>query len=254
MPNTHLLIGNGPHRVIGLHGWFGHAQGWGPFAQHLNGRDFSYALMDQRGYGGMRGAGGPYTVEQIAQDALALADHLGWQRFSIMGHSMGGVSIQKALVAAPARVRALVAIAPVSAAGAPMDEQGRQLFTAAGTDPQARRAILDFTTGNRLSGTWLDAMVASTQAHSDDEAVAAYMPSWADASFVDAVKDQKLPVLVLPGEHDAALGEAACRGTWLQHYPHAQLEVVRNAGHYPMDETPVILATMVERFLASVPA
>jgi len=60
-------------------------------------------------------------------------------------------------------------------------------------------------------------------------------------------------VLVLPGEHDPALGEAACRTTWLAHYPQAQLEVVRNAGHYPMDEAPVILATLVEKFLAGTP-
>lgn len=252
MPNTHLIIGEGPHKVIGLHGWFGHANGWGPFPQHLNGKDFSYAFMDQLGYGGMRGSGGPYTVERIAQDALALADHLGWKRFSLMGHSMGGVAIQKVLVAAPERVRALVGITPVSAAGGGLDEQGWQLFSAAGNDPQVRRAIIDFTTGSRLTGTWLDAMMASTQANSDDEAVAGYMPSWAKASFVDEVKGRTLPVLVLPGEHDPALGEATCRATWMQHYPHAQLEVIRNAGHYPMDEAPIILATMVEKFLAGV--
>ena len=254
MPNTHLLVGHGAHRVIALHGWFGHAGGWGPLTQHLNGRDFSYAFMDQRGYGGMRGSGGPYTVEQIAQDALALADHLGWQRFSLIGHSMGGSAIQQVLVAAPGRVRALVAITPASAAGVPFDEQGWQLFTAAGSDPAARRGIIDFTTGNRLTGTWLDAMVASTQAHSDAEAVAGYLPSWANTAFVDKVQGQPLPVLVLPGEHDPALGEAACRATWLQHYPQAQLHVLRNAGHYPMDETPVILATEIERFLAGVAA
>ncbi|QTD45288.1 alpha/beta fold hydrolase [Ottowia testudinis] len=254
MPNTHLLIGHGPHKVIGLHGWFGHAHGWGPFTQHLNGQEFSYAFMDQRGYGGMKGQGGPYTVEQIAQDALALADSLGWQRFSLIGHSMGGVSIQQVLAAAPDRVRALVAMTPVSAAGVPFDEQGWQLFSAAGSDPAARRNILDFTTGNRLTGTWLDAMVASTQKHSDDEAVAAYLNSWAKASFVDRIKGQSLPVLVLPGEHDPALGEDACRATWLQHYPQAELQVVRNAGHYPMDETPIALATAVEKFLSGVAA
>lgn len=142
----------------------------------------------------------------------------------------------------------------VSAAGVPFDEQGWQLFTAAGSDPAARRGIIDFTTGNRLTGTWLDAMVASTQAQSDAEAVAGYLPSWANTAFVDKVQGQPLPVLVLPGEHDPALGEAACRATWLQHYPQAQLHVLRNAGHYPMDETPVILATEIERFLAGVAA
>ncbi len=253
MSNTHVIVGNGAHHVIALHGWFGHAKGWGPFAQHLNGQDFSYAFMDQRGYGSMRGSGGPYTVEQIAQDALALADHLGWQRFSLIGHSMGGSAIQQVLAAAPERVRSLVAMTPVSAAGVPFDDQGWSLFTAAGHDPQARRTILDFTTGNRLTATWLDAMVASTQANSDDEAVGGYLTSWAKTTFVEKIQGQKLPVLVLPGEHDPALGEVACRATWMQHYPNAQLQVMANAGHYPMDETPIILATLVERFLAGVP-
>ena len=78
--------------------------------------------------------------------------------------------------------------------------------------------------------------------------------SWAKASFAEKIQGQTLPVLVLPGEHDPALGEAACRATWLAHYPHARLEVIHNAGHYPMDETPIRLATVMEQFLAGVPA
>jgi pimeloyl-ACP methyl ester carboxylesterase len=254
MVNTHSIVGDGAHKVIGLHGWFGHAHGWGPFARHLDGDEFTYALMDARGYGGMRSSGGPYTMEQVAQDALALADDLGWQRFSLLGHSMSGVAIQQVLVAAPERVRALAAVTPVSAAGVPFDEQGWQLFSSAGSDPRARRTIIDMTTGNRLTGTWLDAIVADNQANADDEAIDAYLQSWSSASFVDKVADKTLPVLVLPGEHDPALGEDACRATWMQHYPHAQLEVIHNAGHYPMDEAPIILATKVENFLADAPA
>ncbi len=253
MPNTHLVIGHGPHKVIALHGWFGHARGWGPFTQHLNGQDFSYAFMDQRGYGGMKGSGGPYTMAQIAQDALALADSLGWNRFSLIGHSMGGMAIQQVLADAPDRVRALVGITPVPAGGVPFDDQGWAFFSSAAKDPGARRGILDITTGNRLSGTWLDAMVQSTLAHSDEAAVADYLVAWARTDILNRVQGQSLPVLVLPGEHDPALGEATCRATWMAHYPNARLDVLRNAGHYPMDETPIWLATVIEQFLAGVP-
>ena len=254
MPNTHLLVGDGAHKVIALHGWFGHANGWGPFAQQLDGKAFGYAFMDYRGYGGMRGSGGPYTVQQIAQDALALADHLGWQRFSLIGHSMGGAAVLQVLARAPERVRALVGITAVPASGVPFDEQGWQLFTSAESVMAARRGIIDFTTGNRLSGAWLDAMVASSQAHSDTEAVGGYLPSWAKTNCVEQVKGQALPVLVLPGEHDPALGEATARATWMQQFPQAELQVLANAGHYPMDETPVWLATVIEKFLSGVPA
>ena len=75
MPNTAQIIGSGPHKVICLNGWFGHARGWGPLLHSLDQQHFSYAFMDYRGYGARRGSGGPYTMAQIAQDALALAGH-----------------------------------------------------------------------------------------------------------------------------------------------------------------------------------
>ena len=254
MSNTRFIVGDGPHKVIALHGWFGCAKGWGPFPAHLDRERFSYAFMDCRGYGGMRGKGGPYTMEQVADDAIALADELGWKRFSLIGHSMSGAAIQLAWLAAPERVRSLVAITPVPASGVPLDDAGWELFGSAGTTPASRRVIIDLTTGNRLTDAWLDAAVASSVAHSDEEAVSAYVHSWARVNFVDRIGTGDVPLLVLPGEHDPALGEAACRATWMQYYPKARLEVVRNAGHYPMEEAPIILATQVEKFLAGIPA
>ena len=230
MPNTAQIIGSGPHKVICLHGWFGHARGWGPLLHSLDTQHFSYAFMDYRGYGARRGSGGPYTVAQIAHDTLALADHLGWQRFSLVGHSMGGGAIQHVLADAP----------------------DQAFFGAAAKDAATRRAILDLTTGNRLTGFWLDAMVQSSLANSDEEAVDGYLTAWTQTAFVERIQGKTLPVLVVPGEHDPALGAEGCKATWLQHYPNARMEVMANAGHYPMDETPVALATAIEKFLREV--
>ena len=246
------VIGSGPRKVLCLPGWFGHARGWGAMVQHLDTTAFSYAFMDYRGYGHHKGSGGPYTMAQIAQDALALASQLGWDRFSLVGHSMGGMAIQHVLADAPERVAALVGITPVPASGVPFDEAGWAFFSAAAQDAGTRRAIIDLTTGNRLTGTWLDAMVSSSLAHSDVEAFDAYLTAWAKTSFAERIQGQTLPVLVVAGEHDPALGAETCKATWLQHYPNARLEVMANAGHYPMDETPIALATVVEKFLASV--
>lgn len=243
------VIGQGRRKVLMLHGWFGHARGWGPMVQHLDTDAFSYAFMDYRGYGHRKGSGGPYTIEQIAHDALALADQLGWERFALVGHSMGGSAIQYVLAEAPQRVQALVGITPVPAGGVPFDPEGWAFFSAAAQDPAVRRAIIDLTTGRRLTGTWLDAMVRSSLAHSDVEAFAGYLTAWAKTAFLERIQGRTVPVLVIPGEHDPALGEATCRATWLQHYPQARLEVMANAGHYPMDETPIALVTAMERFL-----
>jgi len=37
--------------------------------------------------------------------------------------------------------------------------------------------------------------------------------------------------------------------TYLRHYRQATLEVLENAGHYPMNETPLALVAAIERFL-----
>ncbi|MFT4266907.1 MAG: alpha/beta hydrolase [Xenophilus sp.] len=246
---TFQTIGSGPRKVLCLNGWFGHAGDWGPFVRSLDGQAFTYAFMDYHGYGRRRGSGGEYTMAEIGRDALAVADALGWQRFSLVGHSMGGMAAQQVLADAPERVEALVGISPVPAGGVPFDEQGWGLFSSAAKDPGARRAIIDLTTGNRLTGTWLDAMVKNSLAHSDEEAFAAYLTAWAKTSFVERIQGKALPVLVIAGEHDPALGAETCKATWLQHYPNATLQVMANAGHYAMEETPVALASAVEAFL-----
>lgn len=247
------IVGAGAHKVICLNGWFGHARGWGPFVQHLDTTRFSYAFMDYRGYGARKVSAGPYTMRQIAQDVLAMANDLGWETFSLIGHSMGGMAIQQVLAYAPDRVRSLVAITPVPASGVPFDEDGWAFFSSAIESLEARRAIIDLTTGNRLTPTWINAVAQASVNHSDQQAFGAYLHAWAKTDFTDQIIGKMLPVLVLAGQHDPALGEETSKATWLQHYPNATLHVLANAGHYPMDETPVALATIIEKFMFETP-
>jgi pimeloyl-ACP methyl ester carboxylesterase len=253
MANSHQRVGEGAHKVIGLHGWFGDRTAFAALWPHLDGAAFSYAFMDQRGYGGAKDVAGEYTIEEIARDALALADALGWERFSLIGHSMGGKAIQQVLAEAPERVRALVGIAPVPASAVPFDEQGWALFSGAAERPENRRAIIDFTTGNRLTPVWLDAMVANSLRVSTRAAFAAYLEAWAKGDFYARIAGNPVPVQVLVGENDPALGAATMEQTWLQWYPNARMETLSNAGHYPADETPIALATAIESFLRDVP-
>ncbi|GGK39819.1 esterase [Pilimelia terevasa] len=245
----HVRVGTGPRRVIALHGWFGAADQWGPFADLIDPARFSYAFLDCRGYGSRRTETGAYTMAEISADALALADALDWPRFSLVGHSMGGMAVQRVYADAPDRVDRLVGISPVSASGFPFDEDGWALFDGAAADPAKRRQIIDLTTGGRLSDYWLDQMVESSTRTSDPAAFGAYLTAWGRTDFADEIKGAAVPALAVAGEHDPALGPAWIADTWCQHYPQAASAVLTDAGHYGMFEAPVRLAGLLEQFL-----
>lgn len=247
-----LTVGHGPHAVLGLHGWFGTGRSWRTVAPYLDGARYTYHFLDYRGYGTRKNEKGVYSVEEAAADAIAAADQLGLFSFSLLGHSMGGSIMQHVLVQAPDRVRSMVGVSPVPASGVPFDADGWALFDNAARDLGNRRAILDLTTGNRLTDVWLDAAVEYSKATSDVDAFAAYLPAWAQTDFHTEIDGHPVPVKVIVGEHDPALGEPVAQATFAQWYPNCEIDVLANAGHYSFDETPVALATSLERFLGGI--
>lgn len=249
MSNSYKLVGQGEHKVICVHGWFGSATGWGPFVDALNTHEFSYAFMDCRGYGDSQQLAGRYTAEEVAQDVVKLADQLGWQTFSLIGHSMGGMYVQRVLLEAPARVRKIVALTPVPANGYPFDEAGYAFFDQAAQDAEVRRQIIDKTTGNRLTPVWIEQIAQHSLSRSTVQAFAAYLEAWARSDFTEQIKGNPVAILTLIGEHDPAINQTLVQDTFLSWYPRVEFEIMANSGHYPMFETPVALATSVERFL-----
>jgi pimeloyl-ACP methyl ester carboxylesterase len=250
IPQT--VVGHGPTKVLALHGWFGSAHGWGWLPDLIDQDAYSYAFLDYRGYGARRDEAGGYTISEIADDAIRLADDLGWDRFALLGHSMGGSAVQRVFANVPDRVTALVGISPVPASGVPFDDDSWALFDGAAQQDGNRYAIIDLTTGNRQSKTWIDQMVAFSVANSTREAFGAYLPSWAKYDFAAELPAPSIPVKAIVGQFDPALGEATITATWAQQLPGSEVDVQANAGHYAMFEAPVALVTSIEKTLAQV--
>ena len=243
-------VGAGDHAVLCLHGWFGSADGWGFFPEVVDGERFSWLFPEMRGYGERRGESGDFTMWEYAADAIAAADELGLDSFSVVGHSMGGKAAAALLAQAPERVRALVGLCAVGPGPVPLDADGEALFFGAPTQDANRRGIIDFTTGNRNSDTWLDAMLAHSRATSTVEAFTGAVNSWVSDDYTDRIGRPETPIALIVGAHDPALGAETMRQTWMQLYPDTTLIELAGSGHYPMHEEPVTLATQVERFLA----
>jgi 3-oxoadipate enol-lactonase len=94
--------------VILLHGLSATgALNWGPSLTTLNDQ-FRVVALDHRGHGRGITAAQPFTLEDCADDAVALADVLGIERAVFVGYSMGGPIAQLVWRRHPDRVRGLV--------------------------------------------------------------------------------------------------------------------------------------------------
>ena len=250
MTGSYVTVGSGYHHVLAIHGWFGAARGWGSFPDFIDGSAYTYVFMDLRGYGDRRHTTGAFTVDEVAADALAVADDLGWDRFSVVGHSMGAKFAHRVLLQAPHRVRKLVGLNAVPAGQMPMDNESWALFSGAPTEPRNRAAIIDFTTGNKLTKTFINRVVQYSLDNSTVEAFAAYLQAWAKSDFsAQARRDTVTPVKLIVGVNDPALSANLMEQTWCAFFPNAELTILPDAGHYPMFECPVSLATSIEEFL-----
>lgn len=246
----HTLVGHGAEKVVVLHGWFGDHRVFEPVFPILDGSTFTYAFIDYRGYGKSKALAGSYTIQEISADVLELLASLHWNQFYLLGHSMGGMAMQRVMldICPRSRVKAVVGIGPVPACAYALDVDAAALFNAAISEDAARYAILDFTTGNRHSAAWLNHMVEHSRATTAPAAYAAYLAAWTGGGFADAVRGLETPVLVCIGEYDLAFTAEFMAATWLSWFPNAKLEIITNAGHYPMQETPVNLVMRMESF------
>lgn len=82
-------------------------RGW-TFQRFAIGRHYRMLLVDNRGVGGSDKPPGPYDLEVMADDAVAVLDAEGIATAHVMGASMGGVLAQILAVRHPERVRSLV--------------------------------------------------------------------------------------------------------------------------------------------------
>ena len=97
-------------RVLALHGWLDNAASFVPLAGHLPGMQLVVPDLPGHGRSAHLAPGAEYTSGVAVNAVLDIADALGWDTFSLLGHSMGAGIASLMAAAVPQRVQRLVVI------------------------------------------------------------------------------------------------------------------------------------------------
>lgn len=245
-------FGSGPVKILIMHNWFSDNSVYAPILPHINPEQFQLVFMDLRGYGEAKEVAGKYSLQEIVNDAIAVANHLQWSSFHVMGHSMSSMAAQKLALEYPSRVLSVIGIAPIPPSGSKQSPELITFLERAALDKKAgAMECIHILTNRRYSDYIADKMAEKWHNCSTSQARLAYLQMFSYTDFSPLLKKGlSTPMLLLRGEHDAETDEDKTHKNFLQWYPNALLESCKHSGHFPMQENPLYLATRIEHFLA----
>lgn len=188
------------------HGYTGSHDAYDDVVPHLVKAGYRAIRMDGRGAGDSSREATGHSIEQYAADVIGMADHLGLEKFTYVGHSMGGVVGFEMGLSYADRLNKLVLIAPAPADGVVVPpafrDRARELHMSKNLDRLVFEAMI--TTTFPRSRELVEARIRRGLSVSD----AHYEESW--EAIVNYKKGDQLggimtPTLLVAGAADGLL-------------------------------------------------
>jgi 3-oxoadipate enol-lactonase len=224
---------------------------WFPFADRLKERS-RVVVYDNRGSGRSDAPPGPYSIPQLAADAVAVLDTLAIERAHVFGVSLGGMIAQELAIGFPERVdRLVLGSTQASTKDAVRPRREVTLAFVFETDDWAERmralAPFAFAPGAdpQLLARFIKKKIGDVQ---PDHGYRGHIAAVLAHDAVDRLASIEQPTLVIAGSQDQIIpaenSEILC-----ERIPRARLEVIDSAGHLFFIEDPEQTLEVLDAFL-----
>ena len=202
---------------------------------------FRIISFDNRGAGRSDKPTEPFTLEQMADDALAVLDAAGIETAHVVGASMGGVISQIVAVKYPHRVRSLTLVC-TACRNHPWRQELLQTWAKTAADKgmievgkEAAQWVMSPRSFRRLvpAFTWMGPLAALRPRHSFVSQIDAILNTRED--LVDQLSTITAPTMVIVGNQDILTPRGDSEEI-AERIPNAELVVISGAAHGLMME------------------
>jgi pimeloyl-ACP methyl ester carboxylesterase len=245
--------GEGPEKVVFIHGFEASARIWAQVQAALPADRYQSIAINNRGAGSSEAPPdeADFGVPIFAADAFEVASGLGWQDFTLVGHSLGGATAAQFAVDHPGLIKGLVLLDPSDPDGyrAGLPTEGPELDALIDRRMAARRpsVALPPETARRLHES-VRALMADIAA-APERRLRGSMRSMMTLKLGERVKALPMPVLVCGGDNDTTIPVAAMLTTWAKYAAGTGLHFWHGAGHSPNLDCPDEVAALLRRFI-----
>jgi 3-oxoadipate enol-lactonase len=213
---------------------------------------FRLVRYDHRGHGGSPVPPGPYAIEDLGRDALAMLDALGVERFSFLGLSIGGMVGMWLASEAPERVERLVLCCTSSLLGPPDTWETRARTVRDKGIGAIADAVLErwFTSAFREDRPDVFERAARMLRSTPGEGYAGCCEAIRDMDLRDRLGEILAPTLVIAGADDLATPPEHAE-LIRDSIPEGQLQVISQAAHLANVQQPGAITAAILEHLAS---
>jgi len=249
--------GDGPERVVLIHGFQASARIWRLTQEALPADRYTSIAINNRGAGGSDAPPdeADFSVPIFAADAFELVSQLGWRDFTLVGHSLGGATVAQFAVDHPELLKGLVLLDPADPDGrGDLDPTALDAFIdarmAARREQQARGAAGDAIDAS-ASGVPPELMQALAQdmRAAPEQRLRGSMRSMFSVRLGERVKRLPMPVLLAGGDADELIPLKSMLATWAKYPAGTGLHIWHGVGHSPNLDCPTELAALLRRFV-----
>ena len=187
---------------------------WGPQMESLR-IHFQVLRYDTRGHGGTESPPGPYTLEALGEDVVALLEALKIQQVHFVGLSMGGMIGQYLGLSYPARLRSLALCS--TAAVIPQEAQPLWDERIEAARTRGLKALVDGTMDRWFTAAYLrknSSMLGIIRRQFLETPLEGFIgccEAIRRLNFLDRLPEIRLPTAILVGEEDPGTPVTASR-------------------------------------------